>query len=298
MSDVFKQYDVIYAGNYTKDTIITPSGTRYVDGGGMNYAAHAGHQLGLNTAIVTRLAKEDELVVENIRKDGIDCYPVYSPSSTLMTLEYKTEDVDKRNLYVAGIAGTILPEHLTGLAARAIAVSPSLRGEVEPGFFAEMRKRDSVILAADVQGFVRVRHGRDLVYEPWNAMANVLSNIDILKSDAVEAKYLTGESDIEKAAANYASFGVKEIIITHTKGVLIFANGKYHHFEFHSQNMSGRSGRGDTCMGTYLAKRLTLPAREAGKWAAAATSLKMEKVGVFDRSISEVEAFIRKYYAD
>jgi hypothetical protein len=29
-------FDVVFAGNYTKDTIITPQGTRYVDGGGMN----------------------------------------------------------------------------------------------------------------------------------------------------------------------------------------------------------------------------------------------------------------------
>ena len=45
-----KQYDVIFAGNYTKDTIITPAGTRHVDGGGMNYAAHAGKALGLRSA--------------------------------------------------------------------------------------------------------------------------------------------------------------------------------------------------------------------------------------------------------
>jgi sugar/nucleoside kinase (ribokinase family) len=298
MPGELKHYDVIYAGNYTKDTIITPEGTRYVDGGGMNYAAHAGHQLGLKTAIVTRLSREDEYVVEAIRKDGIDCFPAFSPSSTLMTLEYKTADVDKRNLYVAGVAGTIHPEHLEGLSARAIAVSPSLRGEVEPEFFKSLRRQNGMILAADVQGFIRVLRGQDLVYEPWDAMGEVLSNIDILKSDAVEAQFLTGVSDLEKAAAIYASYGVREIVLTHSEGVLIHANGGNHYFPFHSKNMSGRSGRGDTCMGTYVAKRLSLPPRQAGQWAAAATSLKMEKTGVFDRNISEVEAFIKKYYAD
>ena len=293
-----KHYDAIFAGNYTKDTIITPDGTRYVDGGGMNYAAHVGHALGVNTAIVTRLSQADEAVVMAIRADGIDCYPVYSPSSTLMTLEYKTHDVDKRTLYVKGIAGTIRPEHLDGLQARIIAVSPSLRGEVEPEFFTEMRKRQGVLLAADVQGFVRVLRDQTLVYEPWDAMEAVLRQVDILKSDAVEAKFLTGESNIEKAAAIYASLGAKEIVLTHTEGVLIHAEGKFHHFNFHSQNMSGRSGRGDTCMGTYVAKRLSLPPHEAGKWAAAATSLKMEKVGVFDRPTADVEAFIEQFYAD
>ena len=34
-----KSYDVLYIGNYTKDTIVAPSGTKIVDGGAVNYAA-------------------------------------------------------------------------------------------------------------------------------------------------------------------------------------------------------------------------------------------------------------------
>jgi sugar/nucleoside kinase (ribokinase family) len=298
MADKTKHYDVIYTGNYTKDTIITPDGTRYVDGGGMNYAAHAGMQLSVKAAVVTRLAKEDAYVVENIQADGIDCYPIYSPYSTLMTLEYKTYDVDKRNLYVKKIAETIKPEHLDGLAAKAIAVSPSIRGEVEPEFFKEMRKRNGILLAADVQGFVRVLHGETLIYQAWDDMEVVLANLDILKSDAVEAKFLTSEDDIEKAAQCYAAYGVKEIVLTHSEGVLIYADGKNFHYKFHSQSMDGRSGRGDTCLGSYVAKRLSLPPCEAGKWAAAVTSMKVEKPGVFKQSIPEVEAYIARYYAD
>ena len=224
-----KQYDVIFAGNYTKDTIITPAGTRHVDGGGMNYAAHAGKAPGSQRGRDPP-GKEDEHVVQMLRADGIDCYPVYSPYSTLMTLEYKTLDVDKRNLYVTHTAGTIHPEHLDGLTARAIVVSPSIRGEVEPAFFHAMRLREGVLLAADVQGFVRVLRGQDLVYEPWDEMAEVLSDLDVLKSDAVEAKYLTGETDIEKAAAFYAQQGAKEILLTHSSGVLVHADGQNHHY--------------------------------------------------------------------
>jgi sugar/nucleoside kinase (ribokinase family) len=297
MDNTVKTYDVIYAGNYTKDTIITPDGTRFVDGGGMNYAAHAGNCLGIHAAVVTRLAEEDSHVVQDIRGAGIDCFPVYSPHSTLMTLEYKTYDVDKRNLYVAHTAGTILPEHLDGLEASAIAVSPSLRGEVEPAFFSAMRRRPGVILAADVQGFVRVLRGQSLVYESWDEMGEVLQNLDILKSDAVEALHLTGESDIERAAQIFHSKGAKEIILTHRDGLLVHADGENHHFQFHSQSMAGRSGRGDTCMGSYVAMRLSLPPREAGMWAAAVTSLKVERHGVFNRPISEVKAFIDQYYA-
>jgi len=297
MQQSLKHYDAIFAGNYTKDTIITPEGTRYVDGGGMNYAAHAAKALGLNTAIVTRLAGEDEHVVQAIRTDGIDCYPVYSPSSTLMTLEYKTSDVDKRNLYVKATAGTIHPADLDGLSARAVVVSPSLRGEVEPEFFEVLRQRQGILLSADVQGFVRVLRGESLVYEPWPQMAEVVRNLDILKTDAVEAAYLTGEENIEKAAKFFADLGAREVLLSHSEGILVHADGKYHHYKFHAESMSGRSGRGDTCVGSYVAKRLTLPPQEAGKWSAAVTSLKIERHGVFDRPVAEVEAFISRYYA-
>lgn len=293
-----KSYDVIYAGNYTKDTIITPDGTQVVDGGGMNYAANVGKRLGIRAAVVTRLSKEDEHVVREIQSAGIDCYPFFSESSTLMTLEYKTRDVDKRNLYVKSTAGTIQPVYLHDFESKAIAVSPSLRGEVEPEFFETLRKETDSLLAVDVQGFVRVLRDETLVYEAWPEMPYVLSNLDILKSDAVEAAFLTGETDIEKAARVFAGFGVKEIVLTQTDGVLIYAEEKCHHFQFHATSMAGRSGRGDTCMGSYVAKRISLPPREAGKWAAAATSLKIERVGVFNRPISEVDAFINKYYPE
>ncbi len=298
MSIVKNTYDVIYAGNYTKDTIITPDGIRVVDGGGMNYAANVGARLGIKAAVITRLAKEDQHVVDTIQSAGIDCYPFYSETSTVMTLEYKTRNVDERNLYIKSTAGTILPDYLDEFQAKAIAVSPSLRGEVKPDFFSILRQRTDALLAVDVQGFVRVLRDETLVYEPWPEMPEVLKNLDILKSDAVEAEYLTGANDIEKAAAIYAGMGVKEIVLTHSDGVLIYADGEYHHFQFHASSMAGRSGRGDTCMGSYVAKRISLSPREAGKWAAAATSLKVERVGVFNRPVWEVKAFIDRYYSD
>src|SRR3990172_3204218 len=99
--------------------------------------------------------------------------------------------LDRRNLYVKATGGTIKADHLDDLTAKAIVVSPSIRGEVEPEFFEMMRKREGVVLATDVQGFVRVLRGEALIYEPWEDMGRVLSKLDVLKSDAVEAEFLT-----------------------------------------------------------------------------------------------------------
>jgi sugar/nucleoside kinase (ribokinase family) len=147
-----------------------------------------------------------------------------------------------------------------------------------------------------MQGFVRVLRGVELKYEPWDEMRSTLAQVDIVKSDAVEAGFLTGETDIYKAAKYYADLGPREIVLTHRDGLLIYAEGKFHEMGFYPARLDGRSGRGDTCVGTYVAKRLSLAPREAGIWAAAVTSLKMETLGPFNRSLGEVEEFIRAKY--
>ncbi len=96
--ELTKTYDLVCIGNYTKDTIISPAGVRYVDGGAMNYAAHAANQLGLKVAVITRLAKEDQRVIDKFISSGIDCFTTYTPASTTMKLEYPTTDPDYRHL--------------------------------------------------------------------------------------------------------------------------------------------------------------------------------------------------------
>lgn len=288
-------FDAVFIGNYTKDTIITPAGTKYVDGGGMNYSAHAAAALGYRTAVVTRLAKEDARVVDGFKNAGIACAATFAPASTCMRLEYPTLDPDIRTLSVASTAGSITVEEAGAFNAGAAVIGPSLRGEVGLDVIRALHEK-KMRVAADMQGYVRVLRDQSLVYEPWDEMASTLKYLDVLKSDAVEAEFLTGEKDIERAAKAYAALGPREIVLTHRDGVLIYADGEFHHFKFHSQSLAGRSGRGDTCVGTYMVKRRDLSPREAGKWAAAVTSLKVERLGVFNRPISEVEAFIAQYY--
>jgi sugar/nucleoside kinase (ribokinase family) len=293
--NINKVYDVVYIGNYTKDTIISPAGTTYVDGGGTNYAAHAAARLGLKVAVVTRLAKEDDRVVKKFTQSGIDCYPTYTPQSTLMCLDYPTSNPDIRNLSVDGFAGAITVGEVENIKMKAACIVSSLRGEVGLDII-QMLKGKNILVAADMQGFVRVLHGKNLDYEPWKEMKTTLAYLDIVKSDAVEAVFLTGELDIYKAAKIYADMGPKEIVLTHKGGVLFYADGKGYEMNFYPTQLNGRSGRGDTCIGTYVAMRLSKTLYEAGIWAAAVTSLKMEKLGPFDRSVSDVESLIQAKY--
>lgn len=290
-----KIYDVVCIGNYTKDTIISPAGTTYVDGGAVNYAAHAAVRLGLKVVVVTHLSTEDKRVVEKFTQSGIDCLPTYTPQSTYMRLEYPTTNPDIRNLFVTGTAGSITASEVENLHTKSAVIGSSLRGEVGLDVIQALREKD-ILVAADVQGYIRVLRDKELKYEPWSEMPETLALVDILKTDAVEAEYLTGEKDIRKAAQVFAAMGPKDIVLTHKEGLLVFAENQFFDRRFYPQNMNGRSGRGDTCLGTYASMRLTKTPAEASIWAAAVTSLKMENQGPFNRTLAEVKELIRSKY--
>jgi sugar/nucleoside kinase (ribokinase family) len=212
-----------------------------------------------------------------------------------MCLDYPTNNPDIRNMSVKSVAGSITTSAVEHLHFKSAVINSSLRGEVGLDVIRYIKGKDA-FLAADMQGFVRVLQGENLVYAPWEEMEATLPFLDVLKSDAVEAEYLTGESDIFKAAKIYASMGAREIVLTHKNGLLVHADGKFHEFEFFPSRLDGRSGRGDTCIGSYVAARLSKDPFQAGIWAAALTSLKMEKLGPFDRPVSDIEALIHAKY--
>ncbi|MGB6607651.1 MAG: hypothetical protein WBF28_07580 [Atribacterota bacterium] len=134
------------------------------------------------------------------------------------------------------------------------------------------------------------------MYKDWPEKQSILSRLYILKSDAVEAEMLLGESNLRKAAQKIADLGPREVAITHRNGLLVYADGNFYEEKFFPKEIIGRSGRGDTCIASYVAKRLSDTPREATIWAAAVTSLKMEVEGPFQRTMKEVNDLIQSKY--
>lgn len=290
------RFDFVSVGAYTKDTIVKRTGTTYVDGGGYSYSAHAARIAGISVGAVTRLAEEDRKSTDLLRSVGVEVIVHESAHSTLMRLEYPTDNVDERILTVAAVADPFVPADLDSVTADAILISPSIRGEV-PLAVVEAVRAKARLVGLDVQGFVRIRtrHGR-LAYEAWPELKQVLAQVDVLKSDAVEGEFLTGETDLHAIARKLASFGPKEIVLTHKDGLVVLANGVMHEQPFKPLELRGRSGRGDTCVGSYLSRRLSAKPADATRWAAALTSLKLEAEGPVRRSLADVEAAIRTRY--
>jgi sugar/nucleoside kinase (ribokinase family) len=296
MTEEHQRFDVATIGNYTKDTIVTAAGTTHADGGGVNYSAHAALALGRRVAAVMRLAAGDFHVVRNLEAAGIKVFATATPSSTLMRLEYPTDNPDERILTVADHAGSFTPDEVRAIDAEAFIISPSFLGEMPIETLRELRTKDALI-SADAQGFIRQRHpdGR-LEHLPWPEQEQVLGLLDILKADAVEAEAMTGEADIGRAAKELASQGPAEVVITHRDGIVVLARGQLLEASFCSRSMEGRSGRGDTCVGSYVATRLQHPPEEAIRWSVATTSLKMETPGPISRPYDEIADLVEREY--
>ena len=295
MKSTAKFYDITFLGHYTKDTIVSSTGTRVVDGGAFNYGANVAARMGLKVAAVTRLAKEDFHVVEKLKGLGVDVFAHISPQSTCLRLEYPTSDVDERIIYVTSSAGPFTTSEVEKIQAKTIVIGASMRDEISLEVIEELAQKKT-ILAADVQSFLRINDNGKLVPKEWLERNDIFACLDILKTDAVEAGLLFGECDLYTAAKKMHDLGPKELIITHREGLLVFADGKFYEEKFFPKEIIGRSGRGDTCIASYTAKRLSASPQEATTWAAAVTSLKMEAEGPFQRTMQEVNNLIYNKY--
>ncbi len=292
-------FDIAYIGHYTKDTLVYPHETKIVDGGAFFYGLNVVARMGLRGAVVTNLAREDWHVVEELQQMGVTVLARASEHSTCLRLIYPSLNLDERTIELASQADPFTVDQIQDLQARAFIVGASLRGEVPTEVVAALAAKGTWI-ALDVQGFLRIAQDGTLTSDGWQDRASVLKHATILKTDAVEAKLLTGEDDRRLAAHKLATYGPREVLLTHSGGVMVYHQGDLGHdgvFDeapFVSKEIRGRSGRGDTCTASYVSRRLTDPPSDAVIWAAAVTSLKLEAEGPFRRDMSEANELYEK----
>lgn len=282
-------FDLAFVGHYTQDTIVYPNATRLVDGGAYYYGASVAARMGLRVAVVTRLARQDWRAVEKMERLGVTVFARATPASTCLNLIYPTSNLDRRTIEFKSSAGPFTVEEVAGIRARVWHVAATARGEI-PAEVVEALVEQSELVSLDVQGYVRVVQDGQLVHDRWPGKEEVLRYVTVLKTDAVEAEALTGESDRAAAARELAAYGPREVLVTNNDGVLVYHDGAVHEAPFVPDEVRGRSGRGDTCTGSYLSRRLTAPPADAVVWAAAVTSLKLEAEGPFDRDLATVQS--------
>ena len=290
-----KHYDALIMGHVSKDIIVTPEEEQHLVGGAVVYSAIAAKNIGASVAALTKLSPEDLSALDVFAEHEVPVIHRASKHTTSIRNTYLTADRERRTCEAISIADPFelsdIPEDVT---ADLYYLGGLIRGEFPEDLVQALSKRSKI--AIDAQAFLRVSENGPMVFRDWEAKREILPLVHFLKTDAAEAEILTGSGDPEEAARILASWGADEVMVTHNAGALVYADGKAHSSSFTSRNLSGRTGRGDTCFSAYCNWRKDHGPEESCLFAAALTSLKMETPGPFSGTIEDVDSSIHERY--
>lgn len=291
-----KQYDLMILGPATRDVNIDYTGAedRSV-GGAVTFCTPAAVAAGAKVFAAVKIAPADTDIIEGFHMDSEDIALLPSEDTTLMRNEYFTADRERRNSSCPAQSGPVTPEEVPDVPCRLYHLAGLLYGDFPNELLEALGKKG--MLSADAQGFLRHNEGGKMTFHDWQDKLKYLPYLDFLKTDAAEAEILTGVTDRAAAARQLHTWGAKEILISHNSEMLAFDGERMYTCPVKARNLSGRTGRGDTTTGAYLAMRLTgAGVEESLRYATACVSLKMETPGVFKGTKADVLAYLEEFY--
>ena len=284
--------DIMMIGHVAKDRLIVDGHEETASGGAVYYGSIALRRMGVSVAVVTRLHPDDFAMLDELRQEEVQVFATPALETSGIINIYESADMERRICKSIGFAGPFQEEDIPNISARIYVAALIIAGEIDLPLLQSLAQRGPV--AIDIQGFVRVRNDGELVFRQWADMAEGLSHVTYLKVDRAEAELITGQTDLQMAARQLAEYGPREVIITQSSGVTVFAEGHIYEAPFTPRSLKGRTGRGDTCFATYLGKRLSASPQEACCFAAAVTTLKQEQSGPWNGNLADVEELLSK----
>lgn len=291
-----KNYDTFVMGHISIDENIYQGKVVKEIGGAVFYSSCASYAIGHKIGILTKLSQKDRKYLEafNISKEDITALD--SRNTTSIRNIYHSADRERRTCTALSVADPFTIDDIPdNIDSQIYHFAGLISGEFSNEMIKYLHNKGKVAL--DVQGFLRtVGKNKEMIFKDWKKKKEYLPYIDYLKTDAAEAEIMTGTKDRKKAAEMLFDWGAKEIMITHNKEVLIYNGKKHHTCPLKPRNLSGRTGRGDTCFSAYITERADKEIEEALLFSVALVSFKMEKPGSFKGTRDEVEDYIRKFY--
>lgn len=296
---MMKSYDLMILGPATRDVNIDYTGDEvHAVGGAVTFGAPPAHAANPSVLAAVKAAPEDNDIVDFIANLGLGSENVAlmpSEATTLMRNVYFTPDRERRVGSCAAQSDPIMPDDLPDAQWKLAHLAGLLYGDFPNELIEHLKTRG--MLSADVQGFLRHNEDGKMVFHDWADKLKYLPCFDFLKTDAAEAEILTGLADREAAARQLHAWGAGEILISHHTEMLVYDGERFYTCPVKARNLSGRTGRGDTTMGSYLAMRISgasIP--DALLYATACVSLKMETPGAFSGTKQDVMDYIREFY--
>jgi len=287
-------YDICCVGHITKDKVVTTKNTVYMAGGTAIYFSNAIHQMDVEYVLVTAVANDEIASVESLRSKGISINLLPSAYTVYFENMYG-ENQDNRTQRVLQKADAFSVEQLAGVDAKIFHLGPLLADDIPVELIQTLAEKANVSL--DVQGYLREVREQDVYAIDWHAKQDALPYIHTLKANEHEMESLTGHRDVIAGAKTLAGWGVKEVVITlGSMGSVIYADGIFYEVPAYKPvAVTDATGCGDTYMAGYLYQRLKgTGIQQAGEFAAAMATLKIETYGPFTGTEEDVYALLKR----
>ncbi|MGL5273264.1 MAG: PfkB family carbohydrate kinase [Phocaeicola sp.] len=277
-------------GHITLDKIVTPKQTTYMPGGTSYYFSHGISKLNdaKHYELITSLALSEIETVNEIRSKGIEVIVI--PSKNTVNFEnIYGDNPNERSQRVLAKADPFTIEHLKDAQAYIFHLGSLLADDFSLDVVKYLSTKGK--LAVDAQGYLREVKNKEVCAVDWVEKREALKYIDILKVNEFEMETLTGTTDIKQAAIQLANWGVKEILITlGSLGSVIFSEGVFYSIPaYPPKEVIDTTGCGDTYVTGYLYMRNKgASCQEAGCFAAAMSTIKLESFGPFNGTEADI----------
>ncbi|MBC7083329.1 MAG: carbohydrate kinase [Firmicutes bacterium] len=279
-------YDLLIIGHVTRDIQEYQGKRTKFTGGAAFFSPIAASRSKAKVCVVTKMAEEHQGVLDILRNEGIDVICLPSSRTTSIENTFISDDVDKRRVRLLSQADPFTIDDLPDVSARIYDLAGLFIGEIPPEMIAHLAPKGPVAL--DMQAMLRYSEGEKFGFRDWPEKREYLPMVTYLKADSQESEVCTGTADRERAARILFDLGAKEVMITHASEVIVYDGRRIYRAPFNPANLSGRNGRGDTCFASYMTWRFEHDVEESVRYAAALTSIKMEKFGPFSGTIQDV----------
>lgn len=265
-----------------------PGGTSYYFSHGIRHLKDT-----RNYKLITALAPSEYKAVEDLRAKGIQVEVLPSRKTVYFENIYG-ENQDDREQRVLAKADPFTVEELKDEEAKFFHLGSLLSDDFSLDVVKLLSGKGK--LAVDAQGYLREVRGEQVYPTDWKDKREALKYIDILKVNEHEAEVLTGFKDFKQAALQLAEWGVKEVLLTlGSLGSIIYAEGTFYKIPaYPAKNVVDATGCGDTySMGYLYMRNKGASYEEAGCFAAALSTIKLEKSGPFSGTEEQVWDIIR-----
>lgn len=288
--------DICCIGHITKDKIVTPNRTVYMAGGTSFYFSYAINQLpkDVTFSLVTAMDPTEKEPVEKMLKAGIDV-SMNTSRNTVFFENIYGENQNERKQRVLAKADPFTIQQLEHVDAKVFHLGSLLADDFPTEVVEYLSSKGRVSI--DVQGYLREVRDEKVYPIDWKEKLKVLKHTYYLKVNETEMETITGLKDAHEAAKLIHAWGVTEVIITlGSEGSLVYVDDKFYEIPaYPPHEVVDATGCGDTYSAGYLYKRLQgATPTEAGKFAAAMCTIKLEHNGPFNQSIDDVEKIIKK----